>query len=90
MGTYINPPDNVKVIGRMLVGGTFQQLVEDLRPNEYLVGLYDRPGMFKGAPVLNMPHITGDAEFEEFEKQVRTGDLVREGFYAVPKGEIGE
>lgn len=80
MGTYFNPPEKVREVGRPLGSNpNFRDLNVHLLPGEVLVGLYDRL-IFKLAP-----YIPDAKELEEFESQYRAGMLVSHEFFAVPK-----
>lgn len=73
MGFYFNPPEMVCNVGRKLNGQTFQELNNQLKDNEILIGIYDR-GMFK-----NAPHLFSEKEFIAFEEQ----NLKFLGYYAI-------
>ena len=80
MSTYFNPPDAIRKVGReLLIQGSFQTLVDQLKDDEVLFGLYDR-GIFK-----NAVHLFDPAEMEVFEKQVRSSVLIRLGYYALSR-----
>lgn len=83
MGHYINPPNRVIEIGRLLnterTGQfTYTDQVRQLATNEHLYLLADR-GIFK-----NAVHLYNEEEFNEFVSQVKQGIIKFEGFFAVP------
>lgn len=69
-------------VARKLTTGSYQELVAQLQPGEELFGHYDR-FMFQ-----NAVHLYSESEFNEFEDQVRSGKIVRLGFYAMPEEEF--
>lgn len=83
MGVYVNPPFTVKDVGRQLVGARdYESLARQLRDGEVLVGLFDR-GIF-----FNAPHLFSAAEFEEFDKQYRSGMFLSASYWAVPRAVV--
>ncbi len=79
---YLEPVERILRVGRRLRGTTFSVLVFQLRPNEVLVGYYDRRA-FQIAPRLY-----NEARFNAFESQVAGKTLFRIAFYAVPLAEL--
>ena len=82
MGTYFNPTSEVQNVGRQIAGSTYQSLVDQLEEGEYLIGLYDRI-MFKNAPWLY-----AEEEYQEFERQVNSGKIFFEGFFAISEADF--
>jgi hypothetical protein len=83
MGSYFNPPKEIPHVGRLLTKETtsFSALTKFLQTDELLVGYYLRQDL----PFDNAVHLFSQDEFNAFELQIPTGNLVREGFYAVKK-----
>lgn len=79
MGYYFNPANKIKKVGRVLKGTAYNALIRQLKEDELLFGLYDRI-IFKNAVQL-----FDEREFDEFEKQELSGNIKREGFFAIEK-----
>ena len=82
MGTYYNPPQLLPKVARKLKPGSYSELVAQLQPGERLFGHYDRV-IFQ-----NAVYLYSESEFEEFEKQARSGMIARLGYYAMPEEEF--
>lgn len=84
MGYYFDPPNELPRIARPIHiarpmhGGSYAELQAQLKDGERLFGHYDR-FVFQNAVWL-----FSEEEMEEFESQVRQGQIMRLGFYAMP------
>jgi len=60
MGQYLNPPKELQNQGRVIKGEEYQELVDQLQPDELLFALLDR------GPFIQAPYLFCEEEFEEF------------------------
>lgn len=81
MGTYYNHPEfgakSIETVGRKLYGSNYQELVKQLKPNEYLFGSFNNY-MFDLAPYLH-----SESEFKAFDNSYRSGNMKFNGYYAL-------
>ena len=78
MAKYFNPADELPKVGRRLqTSSDYQTLQAQLKPDEVLVGMYDR-GLF-----MNCPLLKNETDFKYFENQLNQGFLLSHEFYAV-------
>lgn len=77
MYTYLYPPEILYLLGRQLNSGTYEALTSQLQPGELLF-IYLVRNMSQHAIL-----IYSQSEYDEIEEQVKSGDIVKLGFYAM-------
>ena len=81
MGRYFNPATELPKVARPLTGQDYNALLGQLKQDEVLIGLFDRL-IFKLAP-----HLYSRDEFDAFDAEYRSGNIVGRDFYALPRAE---
>lgn len=84
MGLYINPPELVLEIGKPIEGNSFDELRQQLGPDENLFGSWFR--LDRG--FYNVPWLRDESEYDQFVVQQLEGRLLLNGYYAVPEDDF--